>query len=178
MSIERGQLVPENTRVTFELQNQVPILKEVYHADGVGTVVLRGLVNQRAEITMLDGARYRTRGARKIADFPNELVYPLVQVAPHKRDVCMLHTPLKLAPGTVPQLRFWTTLDGEQYVFRQITAGRRGFELWDGMEMNKLVNREVSARLMPDLSVLHPVPALLVLLFPWMDSQTIMHRQQ
>ena len=127
MSIEQAQFVPENTRVTFELQNQLPIFREDYRADGVGTVTLRGLFNQRAQITLLDGTRYRTLGARKIADFPTDLVYPLVQVAPHKEEVCLLHTPLHLPPGSVPQLRFWTTLDGEQYVFRQITAGRRGF---------------------------------------------------
>ena len=178
MSVERDQLVPENTRVVFELQNQFPVLKEVYGAEGVGTVTLRGLFNQRAHITLLSGACYRTLGARKIDEFPTDLIYPLVQVEPHKEEVCLLHTPLHLPPGSVPYLRFWTTLDGEQYVYRQITAGRRGFELWDGMEMNKLINRQASAKLMPDLSVLHPVPALLVMLFPWLDSQTIMHRQR
>ncbi|MBN1640945.1 MAG: hypothetical protein JXA09_06895 [Anaerolineae bacterium] len=174
MSTEQRQIVPENTRVAFKLQNRFPVFREEYVAEGVGTVTLTGLFNQRAHIEVAGGARYRTLGARKRSAFPTELIYPLVDV-PGKEEVCALHTPLRFESGGMPQLRFWTTLDDEQYVFRQITAGRRGFELWDAMEMNKLVNREVSAKLMPDLSVLYPVPALLILLFPWLDSQTIMH---
>ena len=67
-------------------------------------------------------------------------------------------------------------LDDRKYVFKQVGRGQRGFELWDGMEMEKLVDRPPSAKLMPDLIVLAPVPAILVLLFPWLDGQALTYR--
>jgi hypothetical protein len=96
---------------------------------------------------------------------------------PDKSEAFRLHSPLHFQKGTLPRMRFSTQLDGHDYVYRQISAGQRGFELWDGMEMNKLVKREAPTQLMPDLTVLYPVPDVLLLLFPWLDSQTIMYRQ-
>jgi hypothetical protein len=45
------------------------------------------------------------------------------------------------------------------------------------MEMNKLADRGSSAKLVADLTLLVPVPAILIMLVPWLDSQTIMYRQ-
>ncbi len=176
MSLERLRYVPENTRVRFELQTSVPIFREQYHSPELGTVLLVGLFNQKARLELLDGRRYRTLGPRKIDNYPNDLVYPVVHM-PDKSKAFLLHSPLRFQKGSLPRMRFSTQLDGHDYVFRQISAGQRGFEMWDGMEMNKLVNREAPTKLMPDLTVLVPVPAVLLLLFPWLDSQTIMYRQ-
>jgi hypothetical protein len=176
MSVERLRYVSEDTRVSFELQTSLPIFREKYHSAELGTCLLVGLFNQKARLELLDGRRYRTLGPRKIDNYPNDLVYPVVHM-PDKSEAFLLHSPLHFQKGSVPRLRFSTQLDGHDYVFRQISAGQRGFELWDGMEMNKLVRREAPTKLMPDLSVLYPVPAVLLLLFPWLDSQTIMYRQ-
>lgn len=176
MSVERLTYVPENTRIHFELRTSVPIFREEYHAPELGTCLLVGLFNQKARLELLDGRRYRTRGPRKIDDYPNDLVYPVVHM-PDKSRAFRLHSPLHLQKGSLPRMRFSTQLDGHDYVFRQISAGQRGFQLWDGMEMNKLVDRGPPTKLMPDLTVLFPVPAVLLLLFPWLDSQTIMYRQ-
>jgi len=176
MSLEQLRYVPEHTRISFELQTSVPIFREKYSSPDLGTVLLKGLLNQRAHLELLDGRRYRTRAPRKIDAYPSDLVYPVVHL-PDKTETFLLHSPLHFQKGALPRMRFWTQLDDRDYVFRQIGAGQRGFELWDGMEMNKLVNRETPTKLMPDLTVLSPVPAILLLLFPWLDSQTIMYRQ-
>ena len=176
MSVESTAFLAENTRVTFELQGGLPIFREEYASPQAGKVVLKGLFNQSAHLELLDGSRYRTRSPKKLDKFPTDLVYPLVQL-PSKTEVLLLRTPLKLNKGSVPRLHFSTTLDGQRYVFRQTRPGRRGFELWDGLEVEKLVNREGSSKLVPDLMVLSSVPVLLVLLFPWLDSHTITHKQ-
>jgi hypothetical protein len=102
----------------------------------------------------------------------NQLAYPVVRL-PGRLEVCRLRTPLDLDKGRIPQLRFTVLLEDQYYVFRQITAGQRGFELWDSMEMQRLVQREPGGSLVSNLRVLAPVPTLLLLLFPWLDSQTI-----
>jgi len=176
MSAKNIAFLAENTRVTFELQGRLPILWEEYASPQAGKVVLKGLFNQSAHLELLDGSRYRTRSPKKIDKFPTDLVYPLVEL-PSKTEVLLLRTPLKLNKGSVPRLRFSTTVDGQRYVYRQVSPGRRGFELWDGLEVEKLVNREASSKLVPDLVVLSSVPVLLVLLFPWLDSHTITYKQ-
>ncbi len=175
MSTEQIEYLPENERITFELQGQLPILCEEYVSPQAGKVVLKGLFNQSAHIELLDGTRYRTLGAKKRDKLSNELDYPVVRL-PDKVEVTRLRTPLRLQKGVVPQLRYSVALDGQQYVFKQISPGRRGFELWDGMEMERLVERGKPA-LISDAVLLAPVPALLVMLFPWVDSQTIMYKQ-
>jgi hypothetical protein len=176
MSVEGVAFLAENTRVTFELQGGLPIFREEYASPQAGKVVLKGLFNQSAHLELLDGSRYRTRQPRKVEKFPTDLVYPLVRL-PSKTEVLLLRTPLKLGQGSVPRLRFSTTLDGQRYVFRQVSPGRRGFELWDGLEVQKLVNRGASSKLVPDLMVLSSVPVLLVLLLPWLDSHTITYKR-
>jgi hypothetical protein len=176
MSVERLEYLPQDTRVTFELQGSLPILREEYVSPQAGRVVLKGIFNQSAHIQLLDGSRYRTLSPRKIAKHPTDLVYPVVRL-PDRVEVLQLRTPLRLEQGQVPRLRYITALADQGYVFRQISPGRRGFELWDSMEMEKLVNRESRTKLMPDLVLLSSVPVLLVMLFPWLDSQTIMYRQ-
>lgn len=176
MSLERLTYVPEHTRVQFELQTGFPLFREKYSSPDLGTVLLKGLFNQRAHLELLNGARYRTLSPRKLDEYPTDLVYPVVHM-PDKSRAFLLHSPLHFQKGSLPRMRFWTRLDDQDYVFRQISAGQRGFEMWDGLEMNKLVNREAPTKLMPDLTILAPVPAVLLLLFPWFDSQTIMYRQ-
>ena len=177
MSVESIVYIPPETRVTFELQGALPIFKEEYHSPQAGTVVLRGLFNQRAHITLEDGTQYRTLAPKKTPDYPTDLSYPLVRW-PDKTPVLNLRTPLKTAKDTSPSLRFTTALDGQTYIYRQASPGRRGFELWDSMGIEKLVVRETApAKLVPDLTVLVSVPALLVMLFPWVDSQTAVFRQ-
>jgi hypothetical protein len=167
--------LPENTRVSLELQGSLPLFRERYVSPQAGTVVLKGIFNQTAHLELLDGSRYRLLSPRQDREYPNQMAYPLVRL-PEKAEVCRLRTPIKLEEGHVPRLRYTTMLDGENYVFTQITAGQRGFELWDGMEMQQLVRRERGRGLLPDLTVLTPVPALLVLLFPWLDNQTLMRQ--
>ena len=99
------------------------------------------------------------------------IAYPLVRL-PGKVEVCRLLTPIQLDKGH-PQLRFTTTLDDQHYIFRQVSLGQRGFELWDSMEMQRLVQREPGRALIADLRILAPIPVLLALLFPWLDSQSI-----
>jgi hypothetical protein len=123
-----------------------------------------------------DGTQYRTLRVRKDSRYPTDITYPVVRL-PEKAELCLLRTPLHYDKGSVPRLRFATELDGRGYIFKQITAGQRGFELWDQLEMNKLVTRPASAKLVRDLSILEPIPAVLALLFPWFDSQTIMYRR-
>jgi hypothetical protein len=177
MSVESVRYIAEGTCVTFELCGTLPIFRETYHSPQAGTVVLKGLFNQSAHIELEGGARFRTLSPRKAPAYPTELSYPVVCM-PDKRAICTLRTPLKLDKGSVPKLRFVTSLDDQPYVFRQITAGQRGFELWDGLEVNKLVERDTSpAKLIRDSNVLIPVPALLIMLLPWLDNQTIMYRQ-
>ena len=177
MSVERVVYIPEETLVTFELQGSLPIFRETYVSPQAGTVVLRGLINQRAFITLEDGSQYRTLVPRKVHDYPMDLTYPVVHL-PDKTPALYLRTPLKTAKDGVPSLRFTTSFDDRQYVYRQVSPSRRGFELWDGLGMQKLVERPASPpKLMSDLTVLVSVPALLVLLFPWLDSQTAILRQ-
>jgi hypothetical protein len=170
------QYLPEGTRVSFRLQNALPLFREHYAASGAGEVILKGLFNQSAHLELLDGTRYRTLPPRKDERYAQQIAYPVV-LLPGKTQVCRLLTPIDLEQGRTPQLRYTTVLDDQQYVFRQVSPGRRGFELWDGMEMQKLVRREKSMSLIADLTVLLPVPTLLVLLFPWLDNQTIVSRQ-
>jgi hypothetical protein len=166
------QQLPEDTLVTFELQGELPIFQERYVSPQAGTVVLRGFFNQSAHMELPDGTRYRTLSARKDEEHVNQLAYPIVRL-PGRLQVCRLRTPLDLDKGQVPKLRFVTLLEDQYYVFRQITAGQRGFELWDSMEMSRLVQREPGGSLVSNLRVLAPVPTFFLLLFPWLDSQTI-----
>jgi hypothetical protein len=48
--------------------------------------------------------------------------------------------------------------------------------MWDSMEMQRLVEREPGGSLIDPVRVLAPVPTVLVLLFPWLDSQTVVYR--
>lgn len=172
MSLE---YLAEDARVTFELQGTLPILRERYVSPQAGTVVLKGFFNPSAHMETLEGKRYRTLSAKRDKAFPNQIVYPVVD--PDRTEVFRLLTPLEVAKGSTPRLRYTTTLDDQQYVYRQISPGRRGFELWDAMEMQRLVRRESGSGLVLDATILTSVPAVLVLLFPWLDSQTIVHRR-
>lgn len=176
MAVERSEYLAAGTIVRFELQGTLPIFKETYVSPQVGKVVLKGLFNQSAYMELLDGNSYRTLSPRRDKRNPIEIVYPLVHL-PDKTEMFGLRMPIKLAKGAVPRLRYATRLDENDYVFKQITAGQRGFELWDGFEMNKLVGRSSRTKLVADLEILAPIPTILALLFPWIDSQTIMYRQ-
>ena len=163
----------EDTLVTFDLEGSLPIFREQYVSSQAGKIVLKGLFNQSAHLEMKDGTRYRTLSPKRDKERFNEMAYRLVRL-PERIEVCRLLTPIKLEQGRIPQLRFTTSLDNRYYIFRQITAGQRGFELWGSMEMNRLIEREPGGSLIASLRVLAPVPTLLVLLFPWLDNQTVM----
>jgi hypothetical protein len=171
MSIERLEYLASGTLVTFELEGKLPILREEYRSAQAGTVVLKGFFNPRAHIELLNGARYRTLRVRKDPRYPTEIVYPVVHL-PDRTEILSLRTPLKYE-GTAPRMRYTTRVGDDGYVFQQINPARRGFELWDGVQMQKLVERGPPTKLMPDLTILAPVPTLLVLLFPWLDNQTM-----
>jgi hypothetical protein len=166
----------EGTLVTFNLEGALPILQERYVSPQAGTVVLRGLFNQRAFLEPIGGERYRTLAPRKDQEQPDKLAYPLVRL-PGKVPVCRLLSPLHLDKGRLPAMRYTTLLENQYYVFKQVSAGQRGYELWDSMEMERLVQIEAGGTLVPNLRVKAPVPALLVLLFPWLANQTVLYRQ-
>jgi hypothetical protein len=167
------EYLAEDTLVRFTLEGSLPIFRERYVSPQAGTVVLKGFFNQSAHLEMKDGTRYRTLAPRRDEERLTEMAYPLVRL-PERTEMCRLLTPIKLEQGRAPLLRFTTNLDNQHYVLRQISAGQRGFELWDSMEMNRLVEREPGGSLIAPLRLLAPVPALLVLLFPWLDGQTLM----
>lgn len=167
-----------DTVVTFKLENALPIFSERYISPEAGTVVLKGLLNQKAHIETLDGEKFRMLAAKKDKRYPNKILYPIVHL-PDKEQVFHIASPLHIAsaPGGRSQLRYTVVLDDERYVFRRMARKRREFELWDGPELNRIVKREASAKLVADLTVLLPVPDLLILLFPWMDNQNMVHSQ-
>ena len=165
------EYLPEDSRVTFELQGGLPIFREQYGSPQAGTVVLKGLFNQSAHMELRDGTQYRTLSAQRDKEQLNMIAYPLIRL-PENVEVCRLLTPIHLDKGH-PQLRYTTTLDNQHYIFRPIGAGQRGFELWDSMEMHRLVQREPGRTLIASLRILAPIPTLLALLFPWLDSQSI-----
>ena len=167
----------EGTRVTFELANTVPILREEYVSPGVGTVTVKGIFNQSAHIETTDGTRFRTLQPRKDKDRPDQLTYPVVYL-PSKDPAFRLLSPLEYAgSGRIPRLRFTTALDDQSYLFKPISADQRAFDLWDGMETVRLVTRERGGSFILDATVLAPVPSVLVLLFPWLDSQIVPQRR-
>jgi hypothetical protein len=164
----------EGTLVTFSLEGALPIFQERYVSRQAGTVVLRGFFNQRAILEPLDGARYRTLVPRKDKEQINMLAYPVVRLS-DRVEVCRLLSPLHLDKGHTPQMRFTTLLDDQYYIFKQVSAGQRGYELWDSMEVDRLVRVEPGGSLVPNLRVYAPVPALLVLLFPWLANQAVLY---
>jgi len=166
----------EGTLVTFNLEGALPILQERYVSPQAGTVVLRGFFNQRAFLEPIGGERYCTLAPRKDKEQFDKLAYPVVRL-PGKMEVFRLLSPLRLDKGQMPRMRFTALLDDQYYVFKQVSAGQRGYELWDSMEMERLVRIEPGGSLVPNLRILAPVPALLVLLFPWMANQTILYRR-
>jgi hypothetical protein len=166
----------EGTLVTFDLEGALPIFEERYVSPQAGTVVLRGFFNQRAILEPPGGNRYRTLAPRKDKEQLNMLAYPVLRL-PEKVEVCRLLSPLHLDKGQTPQMRFTTLLDNQYYIFKQVRAGERGYELWDSMEMDRLVRVEPGGSLVSNLRVYAPVPALLVLLFPWLANQAILYRK-
>jgi len=166
----------EGTSVTFNLEGALPILQERYVSPQAGTVVLRGFFNQRAFLEPPGGDRYRTLSPRKDKEQLNKLAYPVVRLA-DKAEVFRLLSPLHFEKGQTPQMRYTALLDNQYYIFKQVSAGQRGYELWDSMEMERLVQVEPGGSLGPHFRGNVPVPALLVLLFPWLANQTILYKQ-
>jgi len=168
--------LPKNTRVRFELLGALPIFRERYVSPQAGTVVLQGFFNQTAHLELQDGTRYRTLSPKRDEKHLDQLAYRVIRWA-DRTDVCRLLTPIRLGKGTTPRLRYTTILDNQRYVFRPVGIAQQRFELWNGLETQKLVQRESSRTLVADLTVLCPVPTLLVLLFPWLDHQHVTSRQ-
>ena len=163
------QYLPENTHVTYELYGRFPLLREQYRSPQAGTVVLKGFLNPAAHLELLDGTRYRTLAAKRDEQDRNQMAYPVISL-PDKAEVCRLRTPIKLPTGGSVRWRYTTTLDSITYVIRQAGSDRREIELWNSLETQKLVRRQTSSSLIPDLDLLAPVPVLVVLLFPWFQN--------
>ncbi len=158
--------------VTFELENAVPILRERYASPQAGVIELRGFFNPKAYMETLDGVRYRMLSAKHDKRYPGQIAYPVVRL-PDKTELFRLLTPtvaLKEKRGPA-KLRFTTVFDDQAYIFKRSTRLGRAFEIWDGMEMHRVVQRERAPKLILDSLVLIEAPALLVLLLPWFDSQ-------
>jgi hypothetical protein len=170
------QELAQGTLVTFSLEGALPIFQERYVSPQAGTVVLRGLFNQRAFLELIGGERFRTLAPRKDKEQLDKLAYPVVRL-PGRVEEFRLLSPLHLEKGRTPQMRYTALLDNQYYVFKQVSAGGRGYELWDSMEMERLVQVEPGGSLVPNLRLNGPVPALLVLLFPWLANQTILYKQ-
>jgi hypothetical protein len=166
----------EGTLVTFNLEGALPIFQERYVSPQAGTVVLRGFFNQRAFLEPIGGERYRTLAPRRDSEQLNKLAYPVVHL-PDRTEAFRLLTPLHVDKGQLPQMRYTALLDDQYYVFKQVSAGQRGYELWDSMEMQRLVQVEPGGSLVPNLRLQAPVPTLLILLFPWIANQTILYKQ-
>lgn len=167
----------EGTLVQFNLEGALPLFQERYVSPQAGTVVLRGFFNQRAFLEPPGQARYRTLAPRKDKEQLNKLAYPVVRL-PGKVEVFRLLTPLHFEKGRLPQMRYTALLENQLYVFKQVSAGQRGYELWDSMEMERLVEIEPGGSLVPNLRVNVSVPAVLVLLFPWLANQTVLYKQR
>lgn len=163
-------------QVRFQLQGSLPIFRERYMSPQAGQVVLKGFFNQTAHMELPDGTRYRTQPPRRDDEFADQLAYPVIHL-PSRERVFQLRTPIRLGQGSAHQLQFTTVIDNQQYVYKQVSAGKRGFELWDSTEMLKIVARNPGEALISQLTVLEPVPTVLVLLFPWLDNQMIPLKQ-
>jgi hypothetical protein len=163
-----------DTVVTFELQSTLPIFSERYVSAQAGTVVLKGFFNQKAHIETLHGERYRMVSPRRDKKYPNQIAYPIVHL-PDKTEVFRFRTPVySLSEKTTPPtLRYTAMVEKESYILKRATRLGRAFEVWDGMEIQCIVKREPRRKLIDDSVILAPVPVLLVLLLPWMDSQTL-----
>ena len=165
--------LPENTTVHFDLEGSFPLFRERYISAQAGIVTIKGIINQTALLEPTDGISCRIAPPKKDDLHENQIVYSAIRLS-DKTEVFRLLTPARLDKGTVPQLRYRADLDGRQYVFRQVKSGRREFDLWDGSELHKVVEQDKGRYVVGDLTVLISVPCLLVLLFPWLNNQTIM----
>ncbi len=171
-------LLTGGTTVQFSLENSFPLLTERYAASDAGVVEIKGLFNQKAHLETLHGQKYRMRSPRRDPRYLNQLVYPIVQL-PGQVEVFCLRTPMitRSEQRSMPLLRFVTLLDDESFVFKRTGQNRREFEVWDGMEIQRLVQRGATPKLVADAMVLQDVPDVLVLLLPWLDSQSIASHQ-
>jgi hypothetical protein len=97
------------------------------------------------------------------------MAYQVISL-PDKTEMCRLRTLIRFPASGTARWRYTATLDGVTYVVRQAGSDRREIELWNGVETQKLVRRQTSSSLIPDLDLLAPVPTLLVLLFPWFQN--------
>jgi|GEM_PF-5952311 len=160
-----------DTKITFELQGTLPIFKEIY-ISSAGKTVLKGLFAPKAYLETADGTRYRVLGARRDAERLNEIAYPLVRL-PDKSEILRLRTPgiaFDARNQTRPPLRFTCRMGQDTYIFKRTPRLGRAFEIWDGMEMYRVVQRESQPRLVLDALVMERIPSVFVLLLPWLDS--------
>jgi hypothetical protein len=169
------EYLSEGTVVTFELDGSLPIFREPYVSQHAGKVVLKGLIHQSAHLETKDGTRYRTLPARRDRDRLSEIAYPLIRLQ-DRVEVCRLLTPIEIDHNRSARLRYYTMLDNRRFIWRQISPGQRGADLWDGTETARLVERTTGGSLIAPLRLLAPVPVLVVLLFPWLDNQMMTYR--
>ncbi|MBN1933143.1 MAG: hypothetical protein JW934_00685 [Anaerolineae bacterium] len=162
-----------DTLVTFDLEGSLPIFKEAYASPQAGKTVLKGLFASQAHFETLDGAHYRLLSARRDTERLNEIAYPLAHL-PEKTEVLRL-----LTPGIAysernqqrPPLRFTCRFGENTYIFKRTPRLGRAFEIWDGMEISRIIQREPKSKLILDALVLERIPALFALLLPWLDNQ-------
>lgn len=167
--------IEADTTVTFELQGAIPIFKETYVSAQAGKTVLKGLFSPKAYLETLDGAHYRVLSARRDSERLNEIAYPLVHL-PEKTEILRLLTPgiaFSERNRQQPPLRFTCRFDSNAYIFKRTPRLGRAFEIWDGMEMHRIVQRDPQTKLIHDAVVMERVPALFVLLLPWLDNQAL-----
>lgn len=160
-----------DTTISFELQGTLPIFKETY-VSPAGKTVLKGLFVPKAYLETTDGITYRVLGARRDRERLNEIAYPLVRL-PDKVEVLRLRTPtiaFEARNQARPPLRFTCRTEQDTYILKRTPRLGRAFEIWDGMEMHRVVQREPKPGLVLDALVMERIPALLVLLLPWLDS--------
>jgi hypothetical protein len=175
VAMDQLEYLEPGTRVAFRLENAVPILKETYDAPGVGKMTLKGFFNPKAHIETQDGTRYRVLSPRNDPKYLNQIAYPVVHW-PDKLEVCRLLTSIisrQEKKQSSKPLRFTTSLNDEAYVLKRSTRLGRAFEIWDGMEMQRVIQRELQQKLILDATVMVAVPALFVLLLPWLDNQIL-----
>ena len=165
----------EFTNVHFELQGSLPLFRERYFSAQAGTVTIKGIINQTALLEPKGGGACRISSSKRDDRNDRRIAYPIISLT-DKSELLRLLTPARFEKGAVPELRYGAALDGRQYMFKQAQSGRREFDLWDGPELRKFVHQE-SGYLVGDLKILIAVPLLLVLLFPWLNNQTIMVRK-
>ena len=166
--VEPMQMVHAGEHVEFRILNRFPLFREVYGANGLGTIEVTGTIRQQAKISVEDGSVYRLRATSRLAGRDGSHFSYAIRNQDGSANYRLI-TPLRSAndAGAAQPETYRIVLEETEYAFRQKTPGRRGFSIVDGSEQNTLVSTDGSN----GIAVHYTVPALLVLLLPWVDNQ-------